>query len=252
MELRQPSVYRVAVSLADATRRYKQAARVILNAYAERGPAASDSVTPGQLHAAIEKFLADSGRLEHAAGDAGWIDGPNVTELGDYGITLLMDLAAWAHELGLRDTDAEFDHVALAFAEWIARHGGEIRTLDPVVDALARLANRAHEKRDLESLIEQMTRIVHATATSARLNHGKRHPSEPWRLLHFNRGVVATRTHNPAIMQRVFDELAHDLPGEAPQFFAEGMQQLDKHSYPLAVHEVMTRYFDRWTRPRMH
>lgn len=252
MEPGTPSVYGVAVSLADANRRYKQAARAILDAYAERGPAPTDAVTPGQLHAAIEKFLNDSLRLESAHGERPWMDGGSVSELGDYGITLLMDLGVWAQELGLRETDAEFDEVALAFGEWIVRHGGEIRTLDPVVDALARLANRTREQQGLEQLTDLMTRIAQATAPRAKLDHAKRRASEPWRLLNFNRGVVATRTHNPAIMSQVFDEIVRELPTDAPQFFAEGMQQLEKHGYPLVVHETMTRYFDRWTRPRMH
>lgn len=242
----------MAVSLADATRRYKLAARMILDAYAERGPEPTDSVTPGQLHAAVEKFFADSERLERAHNEPSWMDPQTVTELGDYGISMLMDLGTWAQVLGLRDTDAEFDQVALALAEWIVRHGGEIRTLDPVVDALARLANRALDPQSLEALSAQMARIAHAVAPAAKLEQTKRHASEPWRVLNFNRGVVATRTHNPKTMETVFDDLVQALPTEASQFFAEGMQQLDKHGAPLAVHDVMKRYFDRWTRPRMH
>jgi hypothetical protein len=246
-----PAKHDVAVSLADANRRYKLAVESVLEAYDAHQPAASE-VTPGQLHAAVQQFLTTSLHLEHVSGPNGPIEQKDVSELGDYGITLLMDLGAWARQLGLDGTDAEFDQIALAFADWVMRHDGEIRTLEPLVDALARLANRAREPEDLEDLANLMTRVIHATAVRARQDHAKTRPSEPWRLLHLNRGIVATRTHNTVLMEQVFDELVSDLPTDARQFFADGMQQMDRFGYPVTVRTVMARYFDRWTRPRMH
>lgn len=252
MTLISPPKTDVTVSLADATRRYKLAVESVLEAYEAHHPAVAE-VTPGQLHAAIEQFLTTSLSLERANGPTGAIDSNNVSELGDYGITLLMDLGQWARQLGLDSADAEFDQIALAFADWVMRHGGEIRTLEPLVDALARLANRARETEMLEDLAHLMTRVIHATASQARHDHhAKTRPSEPWRLLHLNRGIVATRTHNTALMEQVFDELVCDLPTDARQFFADGMQQMDRFGYPRTVRNVMARYFDRWTRPRMH
>ncbi len=57
----------------------------------------------------------------------------------------------------------------------------------------------------------------------------------PWRLLHINRSIVATRTHDPEIMKKAFDELLTYLPHEADIFFAEGMKEMDALDYPAHV-----------------
>jgi hypothetical protein len=240
----------VTVSLADASYRYKRTIEGVLDAYDAYEPSSSE-VTPFQLHEAVEYFFNTSLDFERVARKGVSVDQNKISELGDYGITVLMDLGVWARQLGVDGTDAELDQIALSIADWVIRYGGEIRTLEPVVDALARLSNRAKEPDALERLTDTMTRVIHATAVTARQDHARTRPSEPWRTLHLNRGIVATRTHNIALMERVFDELVNDLPTDARQFFADGMRQMDRFDYPLTVRAVMARYFDRWTRPRM-
>jgi hypothetical protein len=240
----------VGVSLADANHRYKLAVENVLDAYNNHEQSHTE-VTPRQLHAAVEYFFTTTLCMEHAERNGVQLDHGKVTELGDYGITVLMDLGNWARQLDLNGTDAELDQIALALADWVIRHGGEIRTLEPVVDSLARMSNRARDSEMLETLADTMTRVIHATSDSARKDHAKTRPSEPWRTLHLNRGIVATRTHNIGLMEQVFEELIQDLPMEARQFFADGMQQMDRFDYPSPVRAVMARYFDRWTRPRM-
>jgi hypothetical protein len=239
------------VSLADAERRYKNAATAIMEAYNAIHPAPCDQVSPQQLHAGIEQFLTSCRQLDDMRGQSRRADPEEVSRLGDYGITLLMDLYMWARRLGLDDMEGEFDVVVIAFAEWTTRHAGELRTLEPIVDALANLANRTRDSGTLERLTHLMTRIIRSTAAPAR-SGGQSLPTRSWRLLNLNRGIVATRTHNAELMEQVFDELVKHVPGEAQQFFAEGMQQMDALKYPGHVREVMARYFDRWTRARMH
>ena len=132
------------------------------------------------------------------------------------------------------------------------RHEGLIGILEPVVNLLAGLANRVHEPEELEPLALFMGRIIQASAEPIKQDLEKNNPSRPWRVLHINRGIVATRTHNPEIMVQVFDDLVRYLPEDAPTFFAEGMQQMEELNYPLPVRVIMGRYFDQWTRPRMH
>lgn len=239
------------VSLADAERRYKDAAARIIEAYDRLEPQPADQVTPRQLNAAIELFLAAGKQLETLQNE-GHPDPAEATRLGDYGITLLTDLLMWAHRLHLHDVESEFDHVVLGFAEWTAGHAGELRTIEPLVDALANLANRTREPESLEDLTQLMTRVIRATAPSARAGVGQSFPTRPWRLLNLNCGIVATRTKNAELMEQVFDELVLNLPSDARDFFAEGMQQVGTHDYPSHVRDVMMRYFDRWTRARMH
>lgn len=238
---------KLAVSLADAERRYKNAVESILDTYGRLNPVPASQVSPQQLDMAIVAFLETAKHLDKTGADPA-----EISRLGDYGITLLMDLFMWAQRLGLGDMEAEFDLVALAFADWTIRHQGQLRTIEPLVDALANQANRIRDPKSLERLTHLMTRIVRATAPDARTGIGQTLSDRPWRLLNLNRGIVATRTHNASLMEEVFDELVDNLPSDAREFFAEGMQQMEALNYPTHVRAVMTRYFDRWTRARMH
>ena len=240
-----------ALSLADAEQRYKDASQSILEAY-EAFDSKQSEVQPAQLHAAIGQFFSASASIEAGTAEKRPMDTEEISRLGDYGITLLMDLAAWAHRLQLHDLDSEFDAVALAVADWVVRRGGEIRTIEPVVDALAAEANHIRDPQTLERLTHLTTRIIRSTAPAARKTLDRRFTNPPWRMLNLNYGIVATRTHNPALMEHAFEELVRNVPGEAPKFFAEGMQQMEKFDFPLPVRAVMARYFDRWTRPRMN
>ncbi|MCF1458318.1 MAG: hypothetical protein LPH21_12410, partial [Shewanella sp.] len=64
-----------------------------------------------------------------------------LNELGDYGINLLMDFSALATQLELNEESQEIEDLALPLALWLGRHLGHIKTLEPIVNALARLAN---------------------------------------------------------------------------------------------------------------
>ncbi len=247
-----PSPSAPGSSLADAERRYKNAVETIIEAYEGINPAPRGQVTPQQLDAAIKQFLAASKRFDNLPQSSLSSEREEVSRLGDYGISLLMDLSMWAKRLGLDDIEPEFDLVVLSFADWTVDHAGELRTIEPLVDAFANLANRMREANTLEHLTHRMTRIIRATAPLARMGVGQTLPTHPWRLLNLNRGIVATRTHNAALMEQVFDELVSNLPDDARNFFAEGMQQMDAFKYPIHVRTVMAKYFDRWTRIRMH
>lgn len=248
----KPSRPAPSLSLADAEHRYKDAADTIFDAYGTSPTASSHQVTPPQLHIAVQRFFATAAQLDTGRLPKPMLAGEEISRLGDYGITVLMDLGLWAHRLNLHDLDGEFDAVALAIADWVVRHGGEIRTIEPLVDALASQANHVRDPQALEHLTHLTTRIIRSIAADARMTLDRRYASPTWRMLNLNYGIVATRTNNPALMEHAFEELVRNVPAEAPQFFAEGMQQMEKFDFPFPVRAVMARYFDRWTRPRMN
>ncbi len=238
-------------SLAEAKLRFQHAAAEINDTYEARRPNETNQVTPTQLSEAINQFLDIITRLDREEGEIGPIK-DDVTQLGDYGMTLITDLAAWAAQLNMPTARHDLEIVTLAAADWIMRHQGQIRTLEPVVNALANFANRMHDPSSLEPLATFMGRVIQASASLIKEDLEKNNPGRPWRVLHLNRGIVATRTHNPTIMEQVFDDLVRYLPEDAAAFFAEGMHQMEALNYPPQVRQVMGRYFDRWTRPRMH
>ena len=239
-------------TLDEAATLYRSAAQTVITVYNARRPAATAQVAPESLNQAIEKFFTISTQLERDPDSTASIYKDNVSQLGDYAITLLADIASWAGQFGLAEEKQHLEATMLSVADWVVRHQGEIRSLEPIVNAAAARANRTQDPPALESLCRFITRVLHATSNIIKQDLEKTNPGRPWRVLHLNRSIVATRTHNPTLMTQVFDEFVTALPDDAPRFFAEGMQQMDALDYPAHVRAVMSRYFDRWTRKTMH
>jgi len=239
-------------TLDEAATRYRTAAQVVMTLYARRRASATAQVTPDSLNQAIEQFFAISKNLERDASGSAATYKDEVSQLGDYAITLLADLATWAGQLGLVEAKQDMEATTLSIADWVMHHEGELRTLDPVVNAAAERANRTKDPRSLEALCEFFGRALGAASNPIKQDLDKTNPGRPWRVLHINRGIVATRTYNPKLMEQVFDDLVRALPEDASHFFAEGMQQMSALNYPAHVRAVMSRYFDQWTRKTMH
>ncbi|GMQ84276.1 MAG: hypothetical protein BMS9Abin06_1052 [Gammaproteobacteria bacterium] len=171
----------------------------------------------------------------------------DVTELGEYALELFDQSLHWANHLDLPVVFETLQLFSIAMARWIARHGGELLHLDPVADALARAANASHEPDELLLLYRAMEEIIDATAASIRQDLDKSNPGRPWRVLHMNRAIVATRTHQPEVMEEAFTLLVKHLPEDATGFFTQGMEQMDLLNYPQQVREVMGRYYRKWS-----
>ena len=179
----------------------------------------------------------------------------NATEintLSEYGLHLLDELAKCAAGLDQTALAAEIEQLSLPYAVWIARQGGEIRHLSPVVNALAHLANQASRPVVMAALYSLCCELVEA-ASPALEEPAARDPQHPWRLLLLNRAIVATRSHNPELMESAFDAVVEHLPSDAQGFFAEGMEQTAIIDYPDPVRELMRRYFLAYAAPkRLH
>ena len=121
-----------------------------------------------------------------------------------------------------------------------------IDTLEPVVDAVARVANSTREPEALESLNGIIRQIIDAVPAVIRQDLETINPGRPWRVLLLNYCIVATRSHNTALMEPAFSLLSENLPADAPRFFTEGMQQMDALNYPDPVRIVMEKYHCKW------
>jgi hypothetical protein len=242
----------LSLGLADAVRRLHHASAEISSVYQARRPEHSAPVTPEQLAESLGQFLSTAQKLDSEEGKTGPIYRDDVSLLGDHGLTLLVALGNWVEQMGLNELREDLDAVALAGADWVMRHDGELRTLEPLVNALAAAANHAQQPPELEALENFMGRVLHACSNPLKQDLEKTNPGRPWRLLHLNRGIVATRAHNPELMEQVFDDLVRYLPEDAPEFFTEGMQQMAALDYPPHVRRVMSRYFDQWAHRTVH
>ena len=68
-----------------------------------------------------------------------------VTAIGEHGLNFINECSEWAAELDLPEVKLQFESISYPLALWIARHGGEIRTLEPIVNSLAAISNQTFD-----------------------------------------------------------------------------------------------------------
>jgi hypothetical protein len=174
----------------------------------------------------------------------------DLNELGDYAIQMLSDLASAAARLQLLQESQKLEDLTLPMALWIVRHGGELRTLTPIVNALARLANTLSDPVTLGQLYQLTDELHQAVDATIRLDQEKSNPDRPWRLLMMNQAIIATRSHQTELIEEAFQHFVEALPEEASSFFEEGMQQMELLNYPQVVKQVVEKYYNLWSLPR--
>lgn len=189
--------------------------------------------------------------LDHLQSEAqaSGIGPAEINTLSEYGLQLLSELADTASRLDHPALAAEIEHMSFPYALWIARHGGEIRQLESVVNALAHFANQSSNPETMASLYCQCCEVLDATSPAAE-EGAAGNPRHPWRLLLLNRAIVATRSHNPELMEPAFNAIVELLPNDAERFFAEGMEQMVAIDYPEHVRTVVRRYYLAHAVPR--
>ncbi|MGB5472337.1 MAG: hypothetical protein WBQ78_02535 [Gammaproteobacteria bacterium] len=202
---------------------------------------------PG-LAEAFEQLADVMTRVEADAG--GTTTAADVTEIGEYALRLCEGLASCAERLSPGEQRENTASLIVNMALWVARHDGQIDTLEPVVDALALLANTLRTPQTLETLSAEIGQIVAAIAPVITRDLEKINPGRPWRVLLLNYSIVATRSHNTAMMEQAFAVLTRHLPEDAGRFFSEGMQQMDALDYPEPVRKVMAKYHRQWSMDR--
>jgi hypothetical protein len=173
--------------------------------------------------------------------------GEDVSTVGEYALELLQQASDWAKQLDLSGISETLQAFTITAARWIALHDGQLFNLETVVDALAQSANRTQDAGELLELYQAMGEVMDATVAAIRQDLEKSNPGRPWRVLLLNRAIVATRTHQPDIMEQAFQLLTGYLPEDAPGFFAQGMEQMDLLNYPPHVRAVMDRYYRKWS-----
>jgi hypothetical protein len=244
--------------IASIRERLDGAARELLDAWDDDGPDAPAAAEdpPELLYNAIEQLLDLLQVYENQGPEPGPcyegeqiqpLSGHELSELGNYGLELLGRLSQLAHGQGLVAASAELELLAFPLGLWLARNDGEITSLEPVVNGLAKLANRSQDPTYLEQLCMQIAELVEAVSPSISEDLSRASLARPWRVLLLNWGIVATRSQRPALMRNAFDRLLEHLPDDASGFFREGMGQMDALDYPPHVREVIETYYETWS-----
>jgi len=235
---------------------YRDAAQAVTEAYEDRpDPPTVRNAPPGLLADSAERLMAALWMLErdpNAAPPTSTLptESNDIQALGHYGIQLMSDLAAWARALDLAAEHGRLQRVIFALAHWIVRRGGEIGHPDPVVDALAHVANNIKAPSELERVFIAATDFMEGMNPAISEDPDRSNPGRPWRILVLNRAIIATRSHQPHLMEQAFKSLVELLPEDAAGFFTEGMEQMDALDYPAHIRAVMEKYYQLWCRPK--
>ena len=198
-----------------------------------------------ELLTAIDQFFNVVASINMQANEDHIINSTEATDIGEHGFVLLLKLIDLMDRLDLPHKRREIEQVSLIFARWTIRYRGQIRHLEPIVNACAQLANILQDKKALKTLYTLMSRVAESCIPEIRQDIESGNELRPWRLLHINRSIVATRTHDPEIMKTAFDELLVYLPHEADGFFAEGMKEMEALDYPTHVRNLMEFYYSQ-------
>ncbi|MES9992655.1 MAG: hypothetical protein ABW098_11920 [Candidatus Thiodiazotropha sp.] len=233
--------------------RFDAIAPAVVSAGAEAGdkdPDRSPSALTQAMHRLMELLQI---LVRQLAGENEVIDTSldELSELGDYGIKLLADFSDVAAGLEMPQESEELEDITLPLALWIVRHRGELRTLEPVINSLARLANRFREPSQLQQLYDLSVELIEALEPLMREQQELAEKAKPWSILLMNQAIIATRSYQPQLIDEAYKTLCRLLPDQAPDFFREGMEQMDALDYPQKVREVVEKYYNLWSQPRI-
>lgn len=218
--------------------------------YFQNASESDDENSPQQLVAAMmqaidvmERKDADAVVGSRVSSDV--IADKDISQIGDYALTLIEGLVSHVQtEIGQQNRD--LIRLTVPVSLWVAKYGGQIDQLELVVNSLAGYANDLREPVQLADLCCVFRDIVAAVSDRVRQDLEQTNPMRPWRILNLNYGIVATRSHDPQLIEEAYASLIENLPQDARQFFREGMQQMDIVGYPQEVREVVEKYDRMW------
>jgi len=174
----------------------------------------------------------------------------DITQIGGYALTLIEAIADYVQSDVDRQSPQMFNQdlmrLSTVVAYWIASHGGRIDRIEMVVNAFAGYANHLRGAKELADLCPIIRSIIAAVSDDIRMDLEQTNPMRPWRILNLNYGIVATRSHDPRLIEEAYDLLIENLPNDAREFFREGMKQMDLVGYPQNVREVVEKYDQMW------
>lgn len=212
-----------------------------------------DVNSPHNLLAAMDQAIdvmmradADSSvQNEMSAESIGLLEEKDISQIGQYALDLLEAMVSFVqNKTGEQNRDLL--RLSLPISLWVARRGGKLSQIDMVVNSLAGYANEVKESHLLAELASVIKEVVDACDDNIKQDLEQTNMMRPWRILNLNYGIVATRSHQPELIEQAYDALVKNLPQDARGFFKEGLQQMDIVGYPDEVREVVERYNKMW------
>lgn len=212
----------------------------------------SATVDLSMFAAGLAQLSAALGRVQSPLGDDESLTAAEITELGTFGFSLLEGLRDGVAGTGGDALWRCLDQLQIPLALWIVRHGGDWRKWEALTNALAQQANALRDPQTLRRLSDVMGELIEAAPLILRADLVRIDPSRPWRVMHLNRAIVATRAFDVEAMEAAFGALLARLPEDAEAFFNEGIQRAEQMGAPRAVLDCFERYRARTPHPTIH
>ena len=179
------------------------------------------------------------------AGNQSPLEASEVSEIGNYALTIL-DMCLTHIETATGKQARDLMRLSIPIAVWVARQGGRVESIEMVVNSVAGFANDIQDSAQLSELCKVIGEIIEAVSDPIRQDLDNSNPMRPWRIININYCIIATRSHDTALMEQSYDALIKNLPQDARQFFKEGKQQMDIIGYPDEVRSVVEKYDLLW------
>jgi len=216
--------------------------------------------SPGQLLDAMDQAIDVMARADAdsavqklmSAESIGMLEEKDISKIGQYALDILEGIVAYVQEK-TGEQKRDLLRLSIPVSLWVARHGGKLSQIDMLVNSLAGYANEVSDPQVLADLARIFREIIDACDNEIRRDLEQTNMMRPWRILNLNYGIIATRSHQPQLIEQAYDTLVKNLPQDARQFFKEGMQQMDIVGYPDEVRQVVERYNKMWgSESRLH
>ncbi len=177
---------------------------------------------------------------------------PSIGDLGDYGLSILENLCQFSLELELDLDPHQWEKLSISLARWGINRGADISSFTLITNGLAHIANNATTLKHLELLYTTMSETLEAAALDTVEEALFNDPSHPWRILLFNRAIVATRSLSPHFIREAFSAIEEHLPEEAPEFFSEGLIHLEEEEFPQETKALVAEFYKNCRKPVLH
>lgn len=204
---------------------------------------------PLALAQALSDFFQIAGALESGAAR---LEQDELDEFCAYGLDLLDRLAFLVRKVEIMDKRDSVARMFAAMGVWVARRGATIDNLEGTADGFGMIVNATKSTDELRALCGLMEEVIEAVSTRLQLDEDRGDAWRPWRVINLNMGIAATRSLDPDLMARTFDNMGRRLPYDMPGFLADGMRQAAVQNVPETVTEVLRRYVDKWPATAPH
>lgn len=215
----------------------------------EAGAVMEDESGPIALARALSDFFQIAGALEVGAAR---LEQDDLQEFCAYGLDLLDRLAFLVRKVEIMDKRETVARLFASMGVWVARRGVTIDNLEGTADGFGMIVNGTSATADLAALCALMEEVIDAASVRLQLDEDRGDAWRPWRVINLNAGIAATRSLDPALMERTFEKLGRRLPDDMPGFLADGMRQSAFQNVPEAVKDVMRRYIEKWPGNALH